>query len=106
MDRHAILRVSVPVDDAWHTVQLRGPILHVAARRADEVDVWFFNIPGRNLVPREFTVVGTGHPVSGDYVGTAIVPGGALVWHLIERVTSVIDGETSSPAAIEGARGR
>jgi len=85
------------VDDAWHVVMLRGPVLHVATRHRDEVEVWFLNDPELEPQSREFTVVGTGHAMpAGRHVGTAIVPGGALVWHLLERGT----------AAIEGARGR
>jgi hypothetical protein len=85
--RRAILRVSIPVDARWHTVELGGPIVHVATRELHEVEVWFLNDPQVEPISRRFTVVGTGHDTQGGtHVGTAIAPGGALVWHLVERV--------------------
>lgn len=86
MDRPAILRVEIPVDDCWHAEEFRGPIVHVATRYPEVVEVWFLNDPGAEPRIRELTVVGTGHPIpDGRHVGTAIAPGGRLVWHLVER---------------------
>ncbi|WP_435111896.1 DUF7352 domain-containing protein [Nocardiopsis synnemataformans] len=87
-DRPTIFRYEVPVDDRWHTLRLSGEILHVAARRANAVELWAMSTDdGRDGVDREFRVVGTGLLLPEGrhtYRGTAIVPGGLLVWHLLE----------------------
>lgn len=79
-----ILRYEVPVDDRDHWVDLPGPIMHVATRRADVVEIWASTIGTPTI--RRFRVFGTGQeiPLSASYVATAIVPGGAFVWHLVE----------------------
>lgn len=89
-DAPAVYRYEVPVDDSWHRLELSGEVLHVAARSVDVVEVWAKHTGGTKL-NRYFTVVGTGHPWPhrGDprhvkHVGTALIPGGALVWHLLE----------------------
>ncbi len=77
--------MSVPVDDQWHTRTLQGPIVHVATRHVSEVELWFVHDPAIEPADRRLRVVGTGHPMLGRYVGTALAPGGQLVWHLVER---------------------
>lgn len=82
----AIYRYEIPVDDAWHSVELPGVILHVASRRAEVVEVWALD-SGTPVVGRYFRVFGTGHPLPDErlrHAGTALAPGG-LVWHLMER---------------------
>ena len=78
-----VLRHEIPVDDQVHEVVLRGPILHVATRRPEVVEVWCQDENRTRGV--RLLVVGTGHPWPDGafYLGTAIVPGGALVWHLL-----------------------
>lgn len=94
-----MLRVAIPVDDAWYTVQMRGPIVHVATRVPDEVEVWWLNAPTTPPHTREFIVVGTGHdiPAYCRHVGSAIVPSGTLVWHLFERVRPPDRGPACEP---------
>jgi hypothetical protein len=83
-----VFRYEVPADDHWHTVELSGPILHVAARRPDVVEFWAQTGAGLTQA-RTFRVFGTGHPlppgVALAHRGTALAAGGALVWHLFER---------------------
>lgn len=83
-----ILRYEVPVDDHWHTLTLPGPIVHIATRRPEVVEVWATD-DGVGSQELDLIVVGTGqpYPAGGDvcHRGTAIVPGGALVWHLMQR---------------------
>lgn len=78
-----VLRHEIPVDDAVHELVLRGPILHVATRRPDVVEVWVQDEERTRGV--RLLVVGTGQPWPDNAVhfGTAIAPGGALVWHLL-----------------------
>lgn len=81
-----ILRYEVPVDDEWHHVHAHDP-LYVGCRRTDIVEFWAWEIPDSAPVYREYRVVGTGHHVEEavQYIGTAIAPGGSLVWHLVQR---------------------
>lgn len=84
-----VFRCAVPVDDRWHTVEMRGPVLHVATRGHDYVELWFLDDDALPVADRTFRVFGTGHAgVEGAYVGTAITPSGRLVWHLFEQTSS------------------
>lgn len=81
-----ILRTVIPIDDAWHTTELRGPIVHVATRHETLVEFWWLNNPDNPAEQRSFRVVGTGHPIPfaplARHVGSAITPSGLFVWHL------------------------
>lgn len=82
-----IYRYRVPVDDQVHTVELNGTPCHVGCRDASEVEFWAIHRDGVQLRSRQFTVVGTGHPMPPDPCrlwGTAVAPGGHYVWHLVE----------------------
>jgi hypothetical protein len=88
MGNRSIFRYVVPVDDRWHTYDLTGPIVHVAARIVDEVEFWVVHDPDLPAVPHAFCVFGTGQPMppaAAVHVGTALAPGGGLVWHLMEH---------------------
>ncbi len=81
-----IFRYEVPVDDRPHTLPLSGAVLHVACRQVDVVELWALE-SGGPPIERAFQVVGTGQPLPDRwfmYRGTAIAPGGQLVWHLME----------------------
>lgn len=85
------LRWSVPVDDQWHQIGA-GKVLHTEVRsRSDVVEVWTLETtgpdwPSQNAVKtRTVRVYGTGQPISeadSEHIGTALTPGGALVWHV------------------------
>jgi hypothetical protein len=79
-----VLRHEIPVDGAWHELEL-GPdgIAHVATRSPDVVEVWTIHDQRLVPIPWRLIVVGTGHPLPdlAEHVGTALAPGG-LVWHL------------------------
>jgi hypothetical protein len=82
-----IYRYEIPVDDAWHEHQLSGAVLHVASRSRDTVELWALS-SGGPAIARTFCVFGTGEPLPSGrvkHVGTALAPGGRLVWHLMER---------------------
>ncbi len=78
-----VLRYEIPVDDQIHELTLPGGTLHVATRRPDVVEMWCQDEGKARLV--RLLVVGTGHPwpPGAFHIGTAIIPGGALVWHLL-----------------------
>lgn len=77
-----VLRYEIPVGGV-HVRTVPGGLLHVATRRPDVVEMWVQD-EGKAMV-RSYAVVGTGHPWPDDavYLGTAIAPGGSLVWHLL-----------------------
>ncbi|NML55383.1 hypothetical protein HHL19_16565 [Streptomyces sp. R302] len=83
---HPIHRYEIPVDDRWHTIAGCGTLLHVDCRNPNLVEFWAW---ARDDQPaREFRVYGTGQLIPDEgttHRGTAIAPGGQLVWHLIER---------------------
>lgn len=81
----AIYRYEIPVDDQWHPLQLSGDIVHVDSRNPRAVEIWALNTGGTTLT-RSFRVFGTGQPLpdNATHIGTAIPPGGHLVWHLLE----------------------
>lgn len=80
-----VFRYEVPVDDAWHQIELSGPIVKVACRNGvrDVVHVWALAGTGATFLAR-LRVFGTGHQVPDEavYRGTAIAE--PLVWHLFE----------------------
>jgi hypothetical protein len=87
-----VLKFNFPVDDRWYP-QSHPPgstPCHVACQYdARSVQVWVVEpTVGRELVPYEYRIFGTGHPVdddSAEYVGTAVAAGGQLVWHVFRR---------------------
>lgn len=83
-----ICRYEVPVDDQWHEFEIHSEPLAVACRNPRVVEFWAqYDDTIRSVAPRRFIVVGTGHRLperQTRHVGTAIAPGGALVWHLRE----------------------
>lgn len=83
MTVRSVFRYEVPVDDAWHTVELPGEIRHVASRRRGVVELWA-DTDGPPTA-RRLRAYGTGHPVPAGvvYRGTAL--DGPLVWHLWEQ---------------------
>jgi hypothetical protein len=86
-----VYRDVVPVDDEWHAITFSGPILAVGTRHVDYIEIWHLHNPGEPEQRREFRAFGTGHPLTydtGSHVGSVIVAGGALVWHLFERRTT------------------
>lgn len=84
-----IFRYEVPVDYKPHNFQLHGDPLAVGCRDLGVVEFWAAHHDGHSGRLRSFVVVGTGQalPQTGpgrSHWGTAVAPGGALVWHLIE----------------------
>jgi hypothetical protein len=80
-----IFRYEVPVDDQWHEIS-SSPALHVACRRLDVVEFWAYPVLD-DTPARKYRVFGTGQDIDEgtQYVGTALAPGGGLVWHLAAK---------------------
>lgn len=84
-----IIRHRLDVDDQVHRIivpDLDQPVLSIAARTADTVDLWVLDDPGLPVRDAALLVVGTGQVWSADgtWLGSCVTPGGTLVWHLIE----------------------
>lgn len=84
-----IFRHEVPVDDRAHVFELHGDPLAVACRRTNTVEFWALHDDDGPGLKRWFRVAGTGQPVEPRrgrrlHWGTAVAPGGQLVWHLVE----------------------
>lgn len=80
-----IYRYEVPVDDEWHAIEC-SPALHVDCRELTVVEFWAHPAP-EGTKARKFRVYGTGQEIdkAAMYVGTALAPGGGLVWHLMAK---------------------
>lgn len=85
-----ILRFEVPVDGRFHFLRVPcNGILHVGCRSERAVEFWIRESRAGDEV-RAFQVFGTGEPIreGTQYEGTAVAPGGRLVWHLLSASAS------------------
>lgn len=89
-----IWKHELRVNDEVQTISAPAPweVVHVESQNGGPsvVQVWL-KVPDLSgkaedwpTQLRSFRVVGTGHSWDGEYVGSAIVAGGMLVWHVIE----------------------
>lgn len=70
-------RIDMPQSAQILTLKMQG----------DDPCIWALVDTERAPEPRFFTIYGTGHPMpedSGQYVGTFLIEGGILVFHLFE----------------------
>lgn len=101
-----IVKYAIPANGTWHEVELTGPIVHVAADRPDQVNIWILHdesaLP-KSVPLRVFadgaTIEGTpGHETR--YIGTGIVVasgtpfsvGVGFVWHLFAAIDWAMAG--------------
>lgn len=66
-----------------------GQILTAQMQNGSGLCLWAFVNPESPLQPRTIVVLGTGNPAPenpGKYISTVQMQGGALVWHIFERV--------------------
>lgn len=93
MSERRMLRYEIFVEDGPQTVNLQGPVLHVAASRGGGewvtrpvVEFWAEGDPSRRGEQCTFQVFGTGHrlPEGAVWRGTTARTPEGLVWHLYE----------------------
>ena len=86
-----IYRHEVPVDDQWHPIETAMNPLSVGCRDLDIVEFWSWEPHDGPWAERFFRVFGTGQEIPDNvkYWGTAVSPGGALVWHLVEALEKI-----------------
>ncbi|MFJ1782435.1 hypothetical protein ACIOKA_37650 [Streptomyces anulatus] len=82
-----IYRYEIPVDDQNHRFTIGQGPLYFACRQDGIVEFWAYAPTVASALVREFTVIGTGHPIPVGtwHVGTVISPCGTLVWHVLEH---------------------
>lgn len=97
MAKEVIWKVELDIV-AEQTIEIPSGATFLSAREQnDHVCAWFICDPDKPKEPRTIAMVGTGHevPTDGDsmgdepfsvYLGTAIIFGGNLVWHVFEVV--------------------
>lgn len=89
-----ILRFEVPVDDQWHLLAVpRGTIgqpsvLHVFCRNERVVEFWSRESNHGEVVAFRVFGIGQPTPAAARYEGTAVAPGGRLVWRLLSASTA------------------
>lgn len=81
-----VYRYQVPVDDRAHEIELRGPLLTVGCRSIYTVEFWAWHDDDVPPSTGRYQVYGTFHeiPAGALWCGTAVAPGGQLVWHLFK----------------------
>jgi len=61
----------------------------------DQMFIWvkfYVDMKDQDFVPHYFEIFGTGHEIHNDmgvdrkYIGTCLMHGGGLVWHVFERM--------------------
>lgn len=83
-----VFKYPIPMDDEF---QLRLPrnaeLLHLDSQN-DAPVLWALVEPGAATEIRQFRLAGTGHPIDTQqplrHVGTVLLRGGSLVFHLFE----------------------
>lgn len=69
---------------------VRSKVLSVQHQGGDDLMLWALCPNGVKTEKRQFHIYGTGHNIPEHkvlyYVGTALMYGGSLVWHVFERI--------------------
>ena len=85
---HSVWKYTVPVADTFSIETRRGAKILSVAVQGDEVCIWAEVNPTAPVEERRFRMCGTGHPIPEDedrrFVGTVLLRGGSLVFHLFE----------------------
>lgn len=102
-----IHRYEIPIDDQNHRFTIGQGPLHFACRRDGIVEFWAYAPTAASALTREFTVVGTGHPlpVGTWHVGTAIAPDHMLVWHVLECAIPFQEAQGEVRVGVSGDAG-
>jgi hypothetical protein len=81
-----IWKFPLPIGDVVDVPMPEGARVLTVAAISDAPFLWAIVDPYAPVVDREFVIRGTGHPLGdvGAYLGTFIVLGGTLVFHVFE----------------------
>jgi hypothetical protein len=93
--RHAVWKYPVPIDDVFSVDMPWGAEVLSVAVQGSEVCMWAEVNPGAAMKLRRFRMCGTGHHMpmheARRFVGTFLLHGGSLVFHLFEL--DAVEGE-------------
>jgi len=81
-----VWKFSVPVSDEFELEMPRHAEILFIAVQDDSPFIWARVVPGRHKETRKFKLRGTGHPIDtvSTHLGSFMLRGGALVFHLFE----------------------
>ena len=82
-----IWKFPLVVSDVTGAPMPRGAKVLCVQAQHDVPCIWALVDPDAPVEPREFRIIGTGHPITdelGPYVGTFQLMGGGLVFHVFE----------------------
>lgn len=68
----------------------KGAVILTAAAINDDPFVWAIVDPDAPIIERELSIRGTGHDLGtvGGYIGTFVLYGGSLVFHVFDAVSA------------------
>lgn len=85
-----IWKYSLDAEDIQTLMMPEGAQILTAQMQGNALCLWAMVNPEKAKEKREIEVFGTGHPgsdaVPRRYIGTVQMQGGALVWHIFERL--------------------
>lgn len=90
--QRTIWKAVLQPTDAQQIEVPAGAELLCAREQFEKICVWFRCDPAAPKEKRDIAIVGTGHAApngEGRYIGTASLQGGALMFHVFERVPAV-----------------
>lgn len=85
-----IWKVTLEPADVQAIQAPEGAEMLCAREQHEQIAVWFRCDPSKPRTARTIAIVGTGHPApdlgDGRYLGTASLRGGALMFHVFEKL--------------------
>lgn len=81
-----VWKYGLPIEDDFTIKMPRAAQLLFVAAQNEQPCLWARVVPQRDLTERKFKLRGTGQPVDMDceHVGSFMLRGGALVFHVFE----------------------
>lgn len=83
-----ILKYPLQITDDQTVVMPEGAQILTVAIQHGKVTLWALCPETRKVQPRKIEIFGTGNPIPNGtrtYIGTVLMDGGQLVWHVFER---------------------
>lgn len=86
-----VFKYPVKIDDRVSIKMRKGAQLLSFQTQGEQPCIWALVRETKEMETRHFRFAGTGHPIEEDssslqFIGTAQMMGGALIWHLFEVV--------------------
>lgn len=97
-----IWEFPLKVTDEQTVSMPKGATVLSVGNQNEQVCIWAMaKYPTTEYEQRQFVIIGKGNPFHGDYltlafIGMAMQCGGAMVWHVFERIENYPDEPMSS----------